>query len=542
MSSFRSVRERKTLYIALAAAILASFFSSFALIMTTEPGVYLEIVPYRVADNRSVVDESELFRKSKDVVLCIRAEANFPSDEDLPLIASGCYSGLPIIHIPYERLERVANSWVALLRERRVSPEDINEHVFGMITRVSILNGSSGEVLYHAVNSIPLTIGDLVKRHMVWYTLRMVRGSSHIWHEKKIVNFAVKNNVVVAGVEEEAYTEGGSSGSTDVLPNQFRWEYRLVARITTEDLRQYLPSDYFTYSNNKLYVKVPVLIVYNQYYYSGVIDSSINIGVGARTEVRLTFAAGEIISKLHNAEFPSVNFELKDASWGGYYYFYKSLYVPPGEAQWVYVWGRPRYELWEVWVCRDVCVYAKDEAIAVVEDLLVSGSTILGGKSSGLPHPAIMDLFFGGTNETLLQIPGTLASDGDLDAGEFIAFEQIFKYYDTCGSDFEVGIPVGSLVALAICSALGIPTGGTACAVAMAFGAAFQLSLGVEGSAMVTGGLENLGEHLGRGYNVSEVVYIKLSKYNYQVPPPWWCFWCSPCVYRVPAGIYFRCA
>ncbi|MEZ0290877.1 MAG: hypothetical protein ABWJ42_07310, partial [Sulfolobales archaeon] len=320
--------------------------------------------------------------------------------------------------------------------------------------------------------------------------------------------------------------------------------HKLVARITTEDLQQYLPSDYFTYSNNKLYVKIPVLVVYNQLSYSGVIGPGINIGaMGARTaEVRLTFATGEIISKLRNAEFPSVNFELKDASWGGYYYFGNILYVPPDEARWVYIWGRPRYELWDVWVCYrdDGCYHVRDEVIAVVEDVLVSGSTILGGESSGLPHPAIMDLFFRGTNETLLQVPGTLTSDGDLDVGEYIAFGQIFEYYDTCGSDiiskFKVGIPVGSLVALAVCSALGIPTGGKACAVAMAFVAAFQLSLGV-----VTGGLENLGEDLGRGYNVHEVVYIRLSSYNYQVPPPWRCFWCSPCVYKVPAGIYFRC-
>lgn len=186
------------------------------------------------------------------------------------------------------------------------------------------------------------------------------------------------------------------------------------------------------------------------------------------------------------------------------------------------------------------CVPWYDEVEAVITDVLTEGSTILGGRENGLPHQTLMDMLFNGSVLRHLSIPGTLLSDGDLDPGEYIALEQIFDYYDACNSDFEIGMPVGAIAALA-CSTPGTPVAGAAC---VAFTSGFEISLSMEGgSMMMTGNLVNHGDvpNVPGDYNVPELVYIALSKFRYKVDPPWWCQWCSPCYYNVTTGIYFKC-
>ncbi|MFN3268915.1 MAG: hypothetical protein ACK416_06630, partial [Zestosphaera sp.] len=229
------------------------------------------------------------------------------------------------------------------------------------------------------------------------------------------------------------------------------------------------------------------------------------------------------------------------------YLFTKSLLLEPLKSGWLWMWARPVYRIYKVYEvisfpCSTVN-YIGDDVENVIGDVLTSGLTIVGDREWELPHSELMKMFFNGTEMKKLVIPDTSLADGDLDPGESVALEHIFKYFDKCPHDFEIGIPAGSIAALVMCGALGLPTGGSACLAAIAFASAFQLSLSAEGSSIyVTGGIDNYGDYPGISgdYNVPEIVYVAVSKYQYKVDPPWWCFWCSPCYFNVPAGIYFK--
>lgn len=180
------------------------------------------------------------------------------------------------------------------------------------------------------------------------------------------------------------------------------------------------------------------------------------------------------------------------------------------------------------------------EVEAVVTDVLTDGSTILGECKNELPHQSLMSTLFNGSVLKQLSIPGTLLSDDDLDPGEYITLEQIFNYYDVCNSDFEIGVPVGAMAALA-CGALDIPVAGATC---RAFTSGFEISLSVDGgSIMVTSNLVSHGyvsDILG-DYNVPESVYVALSKLGIK-----WIYCSGVCgvlhsYYNVTVETYFRC-
>jgi len=152
-----------------------------------------------------------------------------------------------------------------------------------------------------------------------------------------------------------------------------------------------------------------------------------------------------------------------------------------------------------------------------------------------------MNSFFSGTNMTWVVIPDTPLNDGGLQPGESIALQSIVEHCDSCGDGFEVGIPAGAMLGLFVCSALGFGIGTPACEALLTYAGAFEISLElVPAEIRISGSLENEGSYNGIGYNITEYVFMAISKYKYKVPPPWWCPWCTPCEYKVPAGIYFR--
>ena len=542
---FESVRFKLRKYgVAVLPALLvvvAAFLPLLANLVAASPGLYLDF-KFFSPSGTGYVDETSLLRVSRDTAFCIRVYAVVPPPGDTKFMGFKCFRGEPTVYISYKQLEPVQGEWLSLLRERGVPEENIRSHSFGLLVRALVINVTSGEVLYDIVDSIPVTLGDLMKPQAIQYTLHARKNVHQLSYVKKVANM-VPMNVATSFESSSEKTMGSSFEYCVPASENFDICYDLVAEVKPETLQAYLPSSYFRQENNRLYMKTPVLIAENPLSYSGVVGTSIAIDLSSSAlEARLTFAPGDIISGLRNGVYPSVDFQLGGSTWGGAnYYYHRILFLAPQQSAWAYIWARPIQQYWQIYRCTQLgyCWLVRDEVDSFITDILVYGTTIQGGEESGLPGPIIMENFYSGTNETQPYIPGTYLDDGRLDPGESIALQQIIQYYDTCGSGFEVGIPAGALAASAVCSLLGI--GAPACGVATAFASAFVVSLDFQPSSIyISGGLQNLGVWNGIGYNITEYVFMRISRYQYQQPPPWWCFWCSPCRYSVPAGIYFR--
>ncbi|RLG83213.1 MAG: hypothetical protein DRO40_05295 [Thermoprotei archaeon] len=496
------------------------------------PGICIEFRLYEVVDGEIVNTTSVLSRP--DIVLSIEVIAIAPPQyrEDLLLVHKAHYKGSNTIFIPSDKLYDVAKTWITIYNSRS---GNIEKTYSGLILRVFIYDEDTGELLYQLYDSISYRPIDIVKGETIKYTVYLSKNSPKA---SKIESSYVSTFSIT-----KLATEISPMDRVD-HPHYYR---ELVAQIKPEDLVSSLPSSYFNEVNGKLYVKTPVLIAWNKYSLSGSVSSSINLGIqGAVIGVYPTLTSGEIIPKIENGVLPEVTlWKGSGLTWGGEgYYYYRSQELNPNEQWWAWIWARPIYSVYRVYYCDGYyCEYSYNDIDHVITDILTEGNGIVGGENYGLPAEDIMYNFYDGTYEVRLEIDGTALDNGYLDPGESIAFEQIFQYCDTCGADFEVGIPVGAFAAIAICAALGLPTGGLSCTTAVAFASAFAITISAEGpSVYISGGAENEGDDpdYPGDYNVYEVVYVRISSYQYKVDPPWWCFWCGPCYYNVPAGIYFE--
>ena len=204
-----------------------------------------------------------------------------------------------------------------------------------------MINVTSGEVLYDIVDSIPVTLGDLMKPQTIQYTLSARKNVYQLSYVKKVTNTVP---VSVATSFESSYEKTTRTNFEYCAPISEGIElcYDLIAEVKPETLQPYLPSSYFRQENNCLYVKTPVLIAENTASYSGVVGASIVIGQGLVTETKLAFAIGNIISSIRNGVYPSVDFQLGGRTWGGTnYFFVNALLLGPQQSAWAYIWARP---------------------------------------------------------------------------------------------------------------------------------------------------------------------------------------------------------
>ena len=525
--------SRKTIVIILIITfiLLGGFIS-----VSYSPGIYIKFRLYEVV-NGEPVDRTSILSRS-NIALSIEVIAIAPPQykEDLLVVHRALYKGSNNIFISLDKLYDIAKNWIATYNSRS---GDVEKTYSGLILRVFIYNEETGELLYQLYDSISYRPIDIVRGESLSYTIYLSRNSLRA--------LEVESSYVSTFSITKLATEISPEDRID-HPYYYR---ELVIRIKPEDLVSTLPSDYFNEVNGKLYVKTPVLIAWNKNSRSGSVSISINIGLQEKIiGVYPTFTSGEIIPKIENAEQPQVTlWKGSGMSWGGETYYYgRSNILAPNTQWWAWIWARPIYSMYKVYRCEysygePSCEYIYDDVDHVITDILTEDTDIVGGGSYGLPAEDIMYNFYEGTDMTRLYIGGTALSDGDLDPGESVTLEQIFQYHDTCGADFEVGIPVGSFAAIGVCAALGLPTSGLACVVAERFASAFQITLSAQGlSIYISGNLVNHGDHpsIPGDYNVYEAVYVRVSSYQYRVDPPWRCPWCGPCYYDVPAGIYFE--
>lgn len=300
----------------------------------------------------------------------------------------------------------------------------------------------------------------------------------------------------------------------------------------------YLRDNQFSWESGT-YVEVPVLIVHNSYSYSGIIGASINILTSFKVGCRLSVGYGvNIRSKLLDAEMPlPIKFTMSNAVKSGYYSFSENLVVPPGVKRYVWIGAKVAHIHYrEAFAYPDtgevICYTGNEMVLDYIYDFQISGNIINGGVKDG--SPPCESLIFNGTFEENLVISSNVLSDGDLDVDESVQFSDIFNCYDVYDVDSEIGLPIGAIIAL-LSNALGFGTGQIATVItALLSGIAPSLSNINSATAFIGGNLRNWGQEGTTGYDTYEIIYCRVSKYQYQAP--------NNQHFKVPVGIYFRSA
>lgn len=531
--------------LALITLLLAgSALTAYYVVMNSEnagPGILLTINLYDISvEEKKLVDVTSKILKNPDVLMYLEINAITPSslESEEAALTMTKITAKPkkTVFIRLDKLLEISREWISIYSLREGNPE---ETYSGLIIRLFIYNGSSGDILFEAYDSITYKPVEITREKSIRVTMSLVRDSLKpikLYVEHAIVR---QYEVLLLQASIEEFGKGiEPSGRCGIW-----WiERELVTLIGPANLTTQLPSDYFNNPNGVLYVKTPVLIVSNLLSLSGVVSASINIGISqGNVGVYPTLTSGAILNSTASGLIPNVKlWRGSGFTWGGStYYFGYNAVVEPLQSKWIWIWTRPMFAIYKVY--RVTCtgrgselirVYIRDDAESAIYDVLTSGLQIVGGMNDGLPHDNLMRMFFNGTELINPKIPNTMLADGILQPREYMAFELIFPYFDVCESDFEVGIPVGAAAALAVCIGLGYGPNTPACLAAIKFSSAFQVSISAQGpSIRISGNIVNHGMYDGRGYNVSEVVYMSISQYQYKS---------NTCYYNVPAGIYFR--
>ncbi|MGC9051184.1 hypothetical protein [Pyrobaculum sp.] len=486
---------------------------------TPSPGITLRFELYEAG-----VKKSDLFTRP-DVAAAVFVRAVTPDGE--VAVFSGPTRGS--VHIPAGALADVAKNWTELLRARGHDPEDF---FTSLIVSLAVVNKTSGRPLFYTTYFLDYPPAKVARgdRELI-YTLHVAKGRGE-WraHVAKVDREEKKNPLSTFSLAayQPPYVEPPKDVYCVVYPSDIPasvcW-YR-KAWVGVDNLTAVFPSTYFTNYNGRLYMKVPVVMAVNNFTYSGSVE--ITIGTLSTTS---QFAIGAAIAAPGDVS-PSIS--LGGWSWGGQQYFLADeLFLDPTRSGWIWIWGRPVFASYRVEYCAGFyCTDLGEEDYFYIADVYFSGNTIITGKSFGLPQE-IVSLFYGGVDKQQLVISNTALSDGKLDPGETVWFSQIFPYFDRCGADFEVGIPVGAIV-LAVLTRVPVP-------VVLPKGVfpGVDISLSVQGATIyVLGSISNYGDHPGvpTDYNAPEYIYAAVSKYQYTATD----LWGNTCRYQVPSGIYIE--
>jgi len=523
-----------------------------------EPGIYLDLRVYGRA-----VDITQSLRVWRGVVTCVFVDLVEP-EQAVP-VAEKCFGGVPGVFIPYKLLEPGLRRWWRTLNASKVPLQNIRATEVGLMVRVRIYDAVNGKEIFYGLNSLPIPLNLFEKPRAIQYILALRKEISQLVPiERKEITFTPSN---VESIEKDSTKQSmmsvakAQSYLCTPYESQPGWRcgcvyieeygcsctcYKRVAVVTPEILQQQgaLPPNYFRVGGDGLlYVATPILIIDNTQN-KGFIWASISMNRDAKLEARLSFSTDKVLPEALQGKAPSINIRLGGATFGGEYYYGVHLFVCPGTAQWAYIWARPIFEWYSVYQCGDLgpypcstgqLEYIRDDIRAYISNVLTSGPDILGGRFDGLPADTLMETFFSGVNITndipYLKYP--------FDPGSACQLRYVFQGYDTCGSGFQIGIPVGAIAATAFCK------GDSLCAAMIAIASGFQVSLDYEpANIYIDGVIRNWGAaNFGLGCPAQDVtvyMYFATSRFSYVQPPPSWCSWCSPCYYKVPAGIYVR--
>ena len=534
-----------------------------------EPGIYLDLRVYSIT-NSGLADITQDLRNQRGVVTCVFVDLVEPG-QAVP-VASKCFEGVPAVFIPYKLLEPGLRKWWRTLNSSKVPLQNIRTTEVGLMVRVRIYDAVNGKEIFYGLNSLPIPLDLFEKPRALQYTLALRKEISQLVPiERKEIIFMPSN---VESIEKDSTKQSvaplvkAQSYSCTPYESQPGWRcgcvyieeygcsctcYKRVAVVTPEILQQQgvLPPNYFKVGGDGLlYIATPILIIDNTQN-KGFIWARMYMNRDAKLELRLSFSTDKVLPEALQGKAPSINIQLGGATFGGEYYYAHDLLVCPGTARWAYIWARPIFEWESMYECsdRDLSVQCvsrqlrcvRDDIMAYISNVPTSGPRILGGTFDGLPADTLMNVFFKGVNITYVR--------GPYGPGTSCLLPWIFKSRDVCGSGFGVGVPVGAIAATGICAVVSATLGGlpaAACPAITATASGFQVLLGYEpANIYIDGEIENSGA-VNFGYacptqaqDVTVYMYFATSRFSYVQQPPW-CPWCSPCYYKVPAGIYVK--
>ncbi|MCY0890281.1 MAG: hypothetical protein OWQ51_04770 [Pyrobaculum arsenaticum] len=513
----RRITTRRTLALVLIAAVALTTY-----IVATNlpsPGITIRFEIYE--DGRRITD---IFTRS-DVIAAVFIRAITP-DGEVPVFI-GQTRG--VVHVPAAKLGPVAKNWTDLQKERGNDPE---RFFTALIVSVAVVNKTSGKLILYATYFVD------------YPPAKIARGDTEIFYTLHIAKKRAETRGYVVKVDREEkrgpplgysfaalgppYTEPPKGAWCEYYPSDIPtavcW-YR-KAWIGVDNLTAVFPSSYFAVYNGKTYMKVPVIMAVNNFTASG----SIGIGIS----VLQTTAKISVIASLAVPTDTRPSISLAGRSWGGeLYYISNSIFLDPTRSGWIWIYGRPVFASYDVWYyVGPITEYIGEENYFYIADIYVNNMIIISDQAFGLPSEIVNFFYEGVTKQGPLTIPGTALDDGKLDPGEYLYFSDLFPYYDKCGADFEIGIPVGAIIVAAL-------TKNVQLTLATAAIKALEVSLSVEGANVyIIGHIYNYGDHPGvpNDMNIAEYIAIAVGKYKYTAKDSWG----NTCTYDVPAGLYIE--
>ena len=517
------ITRKRLLIFALAMVIASAVY--ITAVNAPSPGVTIRFEIYE--DGQRITD---LLARS-DVVAAVFVRAISP-DGEVPVYV-GPTTGM--VHVPASALAPIAKNWTESLKARGSNPENF---FTALIVSVAVVNKTDGRPILHATYFVD------------YPPAKIARGEAEVIRTLHVAKKRGESGAFVAKVDRDErrvllpsfkfdsphppYTEPPRDFyclySTPATSYNMCWWRK--AWVGVDNLTKVLPSSYFAVYNGKTYMKVPVIIAVNNYTISG----SIGISIGTLTTTS-QLAVGAAVAVPNDK---GVSISLSGWSWGAgqQYIFADSLFLDPTRSGWIWIWGRPVFASYNYWYYarngNNYIYYSGEEDYFYIADIYTSGSTIMHGSSFGLPNE-ILNFFYGGVKKQWLIVPNTALADGMLDPGEDVQFSQIFPYFDKCGADFEIGIPVGAIAATAL-SAL---TKSPQLALPMSIMSSIEATLSAQGASIyIIGNIKNYGDHPGvpNDYNVPELIYIAVGRYNYTATD----IFGRTCAYSVPAGLYIE--
>ena len=512
------------------------------------PGIVINLGFYEQRNGKlAEVSKNIIAKQSFITVAMVKAIAP-PSCPNKTMVL---YNGPTIdgrIYIPYQRIKPIAEEWVREYRQRGTDPKGLET---GFFIYIAVLDKKTMKPVYLVIDSLSYKPSEVRRDTRITYQLQLIKSVSRIakvdTHTEKVSLI----KLLLTGSQSQRSSGDYITGTqpnfspSPVPPYYFKTE--LVAIVTPENLTQKLPPSYFIWASGKLYMKTPIMIARNVEKYSGTVGVAVDITrTNAKISIYPTIAIDKnIVSRIKNNILPIITpWKGSSKSWGGRgYSFCDQLFLGPERSGWIWIWAYPVYEVEKVYICTfgDGCSYTGDSVKAYIADVVTKGKEIEGGASKEDFPTEIVNLMFKGVKLQRLRIDETGLADGDLDPEESVSHRLIFKYFDKCSSDFEIGVPIGSIAAAAACTVFDVPP--PACTTATVFMSAFQITLSAESqNIMIVGGIKNYGDdpEIPNDYNKAEEVYIAKSIFRYKEDPPWWQFWRSTCYYDVPAGVYFE--
>ena len=279
------------------------------------------------------------------------------------------------------------------------------------------------------------------------------------------------------------------------------------------------------YSWETNYIKVPVLMIHNQHGMSGLIIASLSLTTNYITGFKLTVAYGySIVKKIYEEQSSNVSLDVYTADFtrSGNYYMDIVIVVLPKTIEWIWVKAKlAHYTYREYDPCNGYTGYEKIEELVIDVSIESDGEAIEHGTESG--EPPYTDKLFNGTIEEQLIIPDTVLSDGVLDANETISLRKIIKWFDKYDQNFEIGLPIGAIIATL--HPIATPLAGLT----------VSLSMDTSSKISIFGAIKNagsLGGTVSKTYNVPVPIFVRISKFKYST---------GDHTFNVPVGIWFRC-